>query len=198
MVNNVCQGARKDKEKGKTYSDLWSSTPKHRWCLFSAILSPWDVKKKVKTRSETENIISSWRVNCPLSFFLAALSSHKAKQKKVSASTNMAQFFTGGRSVFFFCWNFFTCKSGMPTSTFLFSLGAGNSNSGTGSLAARRKSLPMPGHAARVLDGWPCTCNELESAVSSFFGSSSAWSFSTIMWKKTWHRSSPASSGFWS
>ena len=38
--------------------------------------------------------------------------------KKVSASTNMAQFFTGGRSVFFFAEIFFTCKSGMPTSTF--------------------------------------------------------------------------------
>ena len=29
-----------------------------------------------------------------------------AKQKKVYASTNMAQIFTGGRSGFFFCWNF--------------------------------------------------------------------------------------------
>ena len=28
---------------------------------------------------------------------------NKAKQKKVSASTNMARIFTGGRSVFFFC-----------------------------------------------------------------------------------------------
>ena len=37
-----------------------------------------------------------------------------------------------------------------------------------------------------VLDGWPRrpTCNEIESAVSSFFGSSSAWFFSTMMWKK--------------
>ena len=32
--------------------------------------------------------------------------SHKAKQKKVSASTNMAQIFTGGRSVFLFAENF--------------------------------------------------------------------------------------------
>ena len=43
---------------------------------------------------------------------------HQAKQKKVSASTNMAQIFTGGRSVFFFRWNFFARKSGMPNSTF--------------------------------------------------------------------------------
>ena len=36
----------------------------------------------------------------------AALILSQAKQKKVSASTNMAQIFTGGRSGFFFCWNF--------------------------------------------------------------------------------------------
>ena len=53
---------------------------------------------------------------------------------------------------------------------------AGNGNSG--SLAARRTSLPessRPGPAC-VLDDrdWPRTCNEHESAVSSFFGSSSA------------------------
>ena len=103
----------------------------------------------------------------------------------------MAQIFTGGRSVFFLLKFFYTQ---IRYANLYFSLGAGNSNSGTGSLAARRKSLPespMPGRAC-VLDGWPCTCNELESAVSSFFGSSSVWSFSTMMWKKTWHRSSPA------
>ena len=44
----------------------------------------------------------------------------------------------GGR--FFFCWKFFTCtrKSGAN----LYFSRAGNSNSGTGSLAARRTSLP--------------------------------------------------------
>ena len=62
--------------------------------------------------------------------------------KKVSALTNMAQIFTGGWSVFFFffCWKFFTHKSGMPTSTF--------QEQGTVTLvasvhvAARRTSLP--------------------------------------------------------
>ena len=63
--------------------------------------------------------LSAW-----LSFFLQHVGQHRskndheAKQKKVSASTNMAQIFTGGRSGFFFCWKFFTHKSGMPTSTF--------------------------------------------------------------------------------
>ena len=37
--------------------------------------------------------------------------------KKVSAWTNMAQIFTGGRAVFFLL-KFFTRKSGMPISTF--------------------------------------------------------------------------------
>ena len=52
------------------------------------------------------------------------------------------------------------------------------SSGNSGSLAARRTSLPdwsRPGRAC-LLDDWPrrFTCNELESAVSSFFGSSSA------------------------
>ena len=36
---------------------------------------------------------------------------YRAKQKKVSASTNMAQIFTGGRSVFFFAENFLYANS---------------------------------------------------------------------------------------
>ena len=68
----------------------------------------------------------------------ATITAIKAKQKKVSASTNVAQIFTGGRADFL-CWKFFTRKSGMPTSTFL---RAGNSNPGTGCLAARRTPLP--------------------------------------------------------
>ena len=119
--------------------------------------------------------------------------SRLAKQKNFSASTNMAQIFTGGRSVYFLLKIFYMQ---IRYANLYFSLRAGNSNSGTctGSLAARRKSLP----------GRACTCvrrltvyvyiNELEFAVSSFFGSSSAWSFSTMMWKKTWRRSSPARS----
>ena len=86
-------------------------------------------------------------------------------------------------------------KSGMPTSTF--------QKQGTVTLVPvasppeECRCQSRPGRAY-VLDGWQRWCDELESAVSSFFGSSSAWSLSTMMWKKTWHRSYPASSGLWS
>ena len=63
-----------------------------------------------------------------------------AKQKKVSASTNMAQIFTGGRSFFFFA-EFFYMSTQIRYANLYFSR-AGNSNSDTGSLAARRTSLP--------------------------------------------------------
>ena len=63
----------------------------------------------------------------------------KAKQKKVSASTNMAQIFTGGRSVFFFLLKFFYMQIRYAN---LYFSREGNSNSGTASLAARRTSLP--------------------------------------------------------
>ena len=86
---------------------------------------------------------------------------YEAKQKKVSASTNMAQIFTGGRSGFFFCWKFFTRKSGMPTSTF-------HEQGTVKNVVARVEQ------AARVC--WTVghvhvrrpTRNELEYAVSSF------------------------------
>ena len=110
---------------------------------------------------------------------------HKAKQKKVSASTNMAQIFMGGRSVFFFLLKSFYMytqfKSGMPTSTF--------QEQGTvilvpvASAPDECRCQSRPGRAY-VLDDWRRWCDELESAVSSFFGSSSAWSFSTMMWKR--------------
>ena len=45
---------------------------------------------------------------------------------------------------------------------------------------------------------WYNPTKSSESSVSSFFGLSSAWSCSTMMWKKTWCQSSPASSGPWS
>ena len=57
--------------------------------------------------------------------------------KKVSASTNMAQIFTGGWSVFFFCWDFLHAN---PVYANLYFSRAGNSHSG--SLAARRTPLP--------------------------------------------------------
>ena len=104
----------------------------------------------------------------------------------------MAQIFTGGRSVFFFCWKFFTCKSGMPPYQHFQEQGTVTPPvSGTGSLAARRTTLPespRPRMCVGRLATYVRTCHELESAVSSFFGSSSAWSFSTMMWKKTWRR----------
>ena len=84
----------------------------------------------------------------------------------------MGQIFTGGRSDFFFLLKIFTRKSGRPTSTF--------QEQGTVALVALVALLPeerlcqsRPGRAC-VLDGWQRTCNELESAVSSFFRSSSA------------------------
>ena len=94
----------------------------------------------------------------------------------------MAQIFTGGRSGSFFLLNFFYTQ--MRYANLYFSR-AGNSN--WASLPEERRCQSHPSRAC-VLDGWPrrSTCNDLKSVVSSFFGSSSAWSCSTMMWLKTW------------
>ena len=75
-------------------------------------------------------------------------------KKKVSASTNMAQIFTGGRSVFFYLLKFFYTQIRYAN---LYFSRAGSSNSGSGSLTARRTSLPEYIGRTCVLDGWPRT-----------------------------------------
>ena len=103
----------------------------------------------------------------------------------------MAAIFTGGRWVFFFfCWIFLhanpVCHA---TSTF--------QDQGTVTLVPvciallpeECRCMPESARLRVCVErlatsvGVP-TCNELESAVSSFFGSRSAWSFSTMMWKR--------------
>ena len=109
----------------------------------------------------------------------------------------MAQIFTRGRSVFFFAENFLHANPVLQSKANLYFQEQGTVTLvPVASLPKERRCQSRPGRAC-VLDGWPLRCNELESTISSFFGSSSPWSFSTMMWKKprTWHRSSPASSG---
>ena len=65
--------------------------------------------------------------------------SFRPNKKKVSALTYMAQFFTGGQSFFFILLKFFYMQIRYAN---LYFSREGNSNSGTGSLAARRTLLP--------------------------------------------------------
>ena len=79
----------------------------------------------------------------------------------------MAQIFTVGRSVFFFCWKFFTHKSGMPTSTF--------QEQGTVTLVA---SLPEERRCQSTMEaacvGRLATCVRVTSS-SSLSRASSPW-----------------------
>ena len=81
-------------------------------------------------------------------------------------------------SVFFFLLKIFYTQ--MRYANLYFSR-AGNCN--CASLPEERRCQSHPG-CAWVLDGWPIrsTCDELESVVLSFFGSSSTWSCSTMVW----------------
>ena len=98
---------------------------------------------------------------------------NEAKQKKVSASTNMSQIFTGGRSVCFFAENFLHVHANPVCRPLLFKRTVTLVHVPVASLPEERRCQSRPGRAC-VLDGWPRWCDELESAVSSFFGSSSA------------------------
>ena len=91
-----------------------------------------------------------------ITFSQVEIKNCKAKQKKVSASTNMAQIFTGGRSFFFF---FFFLLKTIYTQIRYANLNfsrAGKSWTPVASLPEERRchAQSWPGRAC-VLDGWP-------------------------------------------
>ena len=148
---------------------------------------PWAKNKKKHSKICPQTVIKHPRLHRPTGrfeefygklegsktvfFFSEKVILRPNKKRSLLRLTWLKFLRAGGRS--FFLLKFFYMQ--MRYSNLYFSR-AGNSN--WASLPEERRCQSHPGCVCDIWDGWPrrSTCNELESVVSSFFGSSSAWS----------------------